>query len=71
MLWTQMILLKKNCSVYFQHDNFMNNNMKHQLDMLAYTYPYHMCDSTLMKPLDCQFVDRSVKEHITLENSIK
>ena len=27
---------------------------KERLDMLAYTYPYHMQDNVSMLPLDCQ-----------------
>ena len=49
----------------------MTDINKHQLDMLAYTYPYHMKDSNLMKPKDCQSISDQLPENITLDTAIK
>ena len=50
-------IVKKNCAVYIQHENFLNDTNKHQLDVLSYTYPYHMCERNLMKPVVCRYHD--------------
>ena len=64
-------IVKKNCAVYIQHENFLNDTNKYQLDVLSYTYPYYMYESNLMKPVDCCAHDGEVNESVTLEDSIK
>ena len=47
-------IVKKNTQVTIGGSSSTNDFNKYQLDMLAYTYPYHMQKSVVMKPIDCQ-----------------
>ena len=47
-------IVKKNTQVTIGENSSINDFNKYQLDMLVYTYPYHMQKGDQMKPLDCQ-----------------
>ena len=64
-------LVKNNCTVYLGSDIISTDKDKHQLDMLAYTYPYHMLESINMLPSDCHSEYMPLKQLDTLEARIK
>ena len=61
----------KNTNVLLGRDSSINHFSNHQLDILAYTFPYHMQESNNMKPPDCQDPINSVNSHDSLEYRIK
>ena len=48
----------------------INNFDRCKLDMLAYTYPYHMEEANRMKPHDCQSIFNVRENTDTLEYKI-
>ena len=62
--------VEKNTQVVLGGESSINHFSKHQLDILAYTFPYHMQESNNMKPPDCQ--DLTIAPDInTLHYTIK
>ena len=51
-------------------DSLINYFSNHQLDILAYTFPYHMQNTDCMKPSDCHDSISSLSEDNSLENKI-
>ena len=64
-------IVEKNTQVLLGGESSINHFSKHQLDILAYTFPYHMQESDNMKPPDCQDPINSVKSIDSLEFRIK
>ena len=52
-------------------DSSINHFSNHQLDILAYTFPYHMQNTDYMKPPDCHDSTSSLNASNSLENNIK
>ena len=52
-------------------DSSINHFSSHQLDILAYTFPYHMQNTDYMKPPDCHDSTSSLNASNSLENNIK
>ena len=64
-------IVKKNTQVLLGGDSTINHFNNHQLDILAYTYPYHMYKSECMKPLDCQNIINTHHHINSLDTRIK
>ena len=64
-------IIRKNTNVYLGPENVLDDINNHQLDVLAYTYPFHMKDCNLMKPKDCQSLNDIRPNSLSLETAIK
>ena len=47
-------LIKNNTCTLIPPTMGLDITKKHQLDMMAYTYPYHAVNNTNMLPIDCR-----------------
>ena len=63
-------IVLKNTQVTVGGSSSINDFNKYQLDMLAYTYPYHMQKVNQMKPPDCQAPSIISKDMNMLENKV-
>ncbi len=63
-------IVKLNTHVPLGEKSLINDFNKYQLDMLAYTYPYHMQQTDQMKPLDCQDPSMTSNDLNTLRNKV-
>ena len=64
-------IVKKNTQVTVGGNSSINDFNKYQLDMLAYTYPYHMKKIDGMKPRDCQAASTISEGMNILETRVK
>ena len=63
-------MINKNTQVNLGGLSSINDFNKYQLDMLSYTYPYHMQIVNCMKPRDCQPIFRLPENKNTLEYKV-
>ena len=64
-------IIQKNTKALFGNENSDNSFSKEQCDVLAYTYPYHMNEYELMKPIDCQNKWDNTLDMVTIQSKIK
>ena len=64
-------MVEKNTHVALGDTSSIHGFNKHQRDILAYTYPYHMQMANCMKPYDCQPSNDLLEHTNTLESKIK
>ena len=64
-------VVEKNTQVLLGGESTINHFSNHQLDILAYTFPYDMQNSDDMKPIDCQNITSPMDKHTSLEYNIK
>ena len=64
-------IVKRNTRVFLGSESSINDFNKQQLDMLSYTYPYHMKNCGIMKPHDCQNPNDSTACYHTLDEKLK
>ena len=64
-------MVEKNTHVALGDTSSIHDFNKHQRDILAYTYPYHIQITNCMKPYDCQPSNDVLENTNTLESKIK
>ena len=63
-------IVSKNTQVFLGRNLKINNFTKQQLDIMAYTFPYHMQLSDSMKPIDCRSLQVSQSSINDLSSAI-
>ena len=64
-------IVEKNTKVLMGHDSPIDTFNKHQNDILAYTFPYHMIEKDSMKPIDCQRLQYDSIDNNCFDEKIK
>ena len=64
-------IVERNTQVVLGGDSSINHFTKHQLDILSYTFPYHMKGCNKMRPPDCYKPNDLQNQLDTLDDKIK
>ena len=64
-------IVERHTQFHLGGESSISHFTKYQLDVLAYSFPHHMHDNDIMRPIDCQDSIGSISNRDTIDYIIK